>query len=304
MCVDWCQTFLAGARPQIEKRGNGEQQTASMEWLRWQTSPWGQQTLRGLSWDVAWIAIGVGVLFVITHALLYLWQWRKTQAASAASPGSVDGTFPDRIKRHSLTARMFHWVMAAAMIALLVTGFLPVIGVKFSWVTAHWIFGLVLTAAVMFHMVHATFWQGLGLMWIDLQDLRDGWALLRQTVGLDRPASIRSSKNPIENKLFHQVTALATFVVIGTGLLMMVRVDTPLWTRDPYLLADQTWGFVYLLHGISSVMFFTLIIAHIYFAIRPEKRWLTLSMIRGWIPRERYLQHYDPERWPVRDQKQ
>jgi hypothetical protein len=38
---------------------------------------------------------------------------------------------------------------------------------------------------------------------------------------------------------------------------------------------------------------------HVYFAIRSEKRWLTRSMIVGWIPRQRYLAHYDPARWPL-----
>ena len=30
---------------------------------------------------------------------------------------------------------------------------------------------------------------------------------------------------------------------------MMSRVRTPLFTRNPYLLADTTWGFTYVLHG-------------------------------------------------------
>jgi hypothetical protein len=40
-----------------------------------------------------------------------------------------------RIERHSLLARLFHWVMAAAMFVLLFTAFLPVVGVQFAWVT-------------------------------------------------------------------------------------------------------------------------------------------------------------------------
>jgi len=271
-----------------------------MEWLRWQTSPWGQETLRGLSWDVAWVAVGLGVLVIVFHALLYFWRWRAREDNFV--PTQAASSVPARVERHSLVARLFHWVMAVSTFVLLATGFLPILGVKFSWVTAHWIAGLVLTASILFHLVHATFWQGLALMWIDMQDLRDGYATLRQALGFDPSNTVASGKNSIENKIFHHVTALATFVVIGTGLLMMVRVDTPFWTRDPYVLTDEKWGIVYLLHGISSVLFLTLIMAHIYFAARPEKRWLTRSMILGWIPRERYLRHYDPKRWSVRDQ--
>ncbi len=79
----------------------------------------------------------------------------------------------------------------------------------------------------------------------------------------------------------------------------MVKVDSPFWTRNPYLLPDDTWGVIYVLHGAASVAFITLIMTHINFAIRPDKRWITLSMIVGWIARNRYLDHYDPERWPV-----
>ena len=78
---------------------------------------------------------------------------------------------------------------------------------------------------------------------------------------------------------------------------MTVRIDTPLWARNPYLFADQTWGMVYVVHGLSSVSLVTLIIAHIYFGLRPEKRWITWSMILGWIDRRHYSEHHDPEQW-------
>ncbi len=136
-------------------------------------------------------------------------------------------------------------------------------------------------------------------MWITRQDLRDGWLTLRQIVGLPEPALGKPGKNPLENKLFHHLTSLVTLAVIITGLLMMVRVDTPFWDRNPYLLSDEIWGVIYVVHGAASIAFITLIMIHLYFAIRPEKRWITLSMIVGWIPCQRYLEHYDPVRWPV-----
>jgi galactose mutarotase-like enzyme len=80
---------------------------------------------------------------------------------------------------------------------------------------------------------------------------------------------------------------------------MMAKVDTPWWKRNPYVLSDDTWGIIYIIHGAGSVALITLIMAHLYFAVRPEKRWITLSMLHGWIPRDRYLEHYDESRWPV-----
>ena len=63
----------------------------------------------------------------------------------------------------------------------------------------------------------------------------------------------------------------------------MYRVRTPLFGRNPYLFSDQTWGLTYVLHGLAGVGFVGLVIAHIYFALRPEKLWITKSMIFGRI---------------------
>ena len=78
---------------------------------------------------------------------------------------------------------------------------------------------------------------------------------------------------------------------------MMVRVRTPFFTRNPYLLGDTTWGLTYVVHGLAGVGLVGLVIAHVYFAVRPEKWWITKSMLLGWITRRQYLEHHDPERW-------
>ncbi|ETX02595.1 MAG: hypothetical protein ETSY1_03015 [Candidatus Entotheonella factor] len=272
-----------------------------MEWFRWQQNPWGQNILRGMDWDVTWLAVVAAGLFMVIHIVMYLWRWRRMAAPAVSEAALADPSIPERVLRHSLTSRLFHWSMAASMFVLLVTGFLPIIGVNFSWVTPHWIAGLVLTGAILFHIVHATFWKGLRWMWITLDDCRQGWLTLRQAVGLGGVEPDKPGKNPLENKLFHHVTSVATIATIATGLLMMVRVDTPFWTRNPYLLPDSTWGVMFVVHGAASIALIALIMVHIYFAVRPEKRWITWSMIRGWISRRQYLTHYDPARWPLTD---
>ena len=45
------------------------------------------------------------------------------------------------------------------MLVLLVTAFLPIMGIQFAWVTIHWVAGLVLTATIVYHIIHAMFWQ-------------------------------------------------------------------------------------------------------------------------------------------------
>ena len=87
---------------------------------------------------------------------------------------------------------------------------------------------------------------------------------------------------------------------MATGVVMMVRVRTPFLTRNPYLLSDATWGVTYVLHGMAGVALVGLVIAHVYFAVRPDKWWITKSMLLGWITRRQYLEHHDPDRWVVR----
>lgn len=270
-----------------------------MDFLQWGQNPWGQEILIRISWDLFWAAAIGGLLFVVGH-LMYRWFWVPKQGAtpSETSEKDVEG-IPERVVRHGLASRLFHWVMAASMFVLLFTGFLPVIGIQFSWVTIHWVAGVVLVLAVVYHIIHAVFWQDLGSIWISIKEIQGGLRRAGQALGRQSPTPEKPGKYPLANKLYHHATLFASVGVIGTGLLMMVRVETPFWTRNPYFLADQTWGLVYVLHGLSSVALVGLVIAHVYFAIIPEKRWITLSMIFGWIGRKQYLEHHDPEAWIV-----
>ena len=89
-----------------------------------------------------------------------------------------------------------------------------------------------------------------------------------------------------------------------TGVLMMFRIDTPILARDPYLYSDATWGWIYVIHGITAVGLVTLTITHIYFAILPEKRWITMSMIFGWISKADFMEHHSAERWQPEGMKE
>jgi cytochrome b subunit of formate dehydrogenase len=79
--------------------------------------------------------------------------------------------------------------------------------------------------------------------------------------------------------------------------MMMVKIDTPFWVRNPYWLSQDTWGIIYIAHDLAAMVLLALIIIHIYLGLRPEKLWLTRSMIMGWITGANYAAHYDPARW-------
>jgi cytochrome b subunit of formate dehydrogenase len=245
-------------------------------------------------------AIVAGAAFVIGHAIYAGFIAQKETPPSEAEVLKVAPTAPERIPRHSLTARLSHWSLAAAVLTLLITGFVPILGLKFPWVTIHWIAGLVLAAYTVFHTFHAIGRRNLRSMWIGASDAREMAARLKAMAGKGGIDDIpKPGKWGTENKAFHHVTAIAGLAVVATGLLMMLRVDTIFASANPYILPDTTWGLMFIFHGLGAVVFVGAIMVHIYFALHPDKHWITWSMIRGWISRRDYAWHHDPERWPV-----
>jgi formate dehydrogenase subunit gamma len=275
-----------------------------MDFLTWGRNPWGQSILTHVSWDLLWASLFAGLMFLVAHAsYMILSAHRKRSAAETAALESAYKHLPARIERHTFMARMFHWVMAASMFVLLFTAFLPIVGVRFAWVTWHWVAGLVLTGSIIYHIIHATFFLDFWSIWIGPKDIPEFKAEMLREMGHDVPGP-KSGKYPLGNRLYHMAILIVGFAATITGILMMPRIRSPLFTRDPYLLSDSAWGLTYVLHGFAGVALVGLVIAHVYFAVRPEKWWITKSMIFGWITRRHYLEHHDPERWKARDKAQ
>ena len=218
-------------------------------------------------------------------------------AGSAASTDPTGRT--GRVLRHALADRIFHWAAAAAVLTLLGTAFLPILGLSFPWVTVHWMAGIALGVIVLWHIVRALFWQDWRAMWIGRRDLCDVvdtlcWTLRRRAEPPGKPG-----KYSLAQKLIHVVFALAILTTLVTGGLMLVRIDAPWWQRNPYWLPDATWGVIYVLHGLAALALITIVMAHVYFALRPEKLFFTRSMVLGWITREEYAREHDQNRWQV-----
>jgi len=268
-----------------------------MDFITSGLNPWRQSVPMHASWDLLWVAVIAGAAFLLIHAA-YVRFWARPEPDT---PAPDAGPFPERVPRHSAAARLFHWVMAAAMFVLLFTGFLPVLGIEFAWVRWHWLAGIVLTASVLFHIVHTTLWLDFWSIWPDRQDVADARIRIMRAAGSSSLSPRKPGKYPLENKLYHLALVLTGVAVTVTGVLMMVRVETPFWTRNPYVLGDFAWGVVYVAHGLVGVSLVTLVMVHVYFAVRPEKWAITHSMIFGWMSRSHFLRHHDPERWNVRD---
>ena len=265
--------------------------------VEWAMSPLGQNVPIHIAWFLIWVALIAGLLFLIVHAIYVRYFAKEREFAEA--PLAAGSALPARVPRHSLTARLFHWIMAAAMFVLLFTAFLPKVGVQFNWVTYHWIAGSVLTASILFHIIHASFFMDFWSIWPDRADLQDGWSRFLRFMGKSASLPRKAAKYPLENKLYHGVVMLSGLAVIFTGIFMMFRVRTVFFPRNPYLFSDMTWGLMYVLHGLAGVGLITLVIVHVYFAVRPEKLPITASMIVGTMDREFYLKEHDPKRWVV-----
>lgn len=187
--------------------------------------------------------------------------------------------------------------MAVTTLVLIATAFLPILGVQFAWVAPHWIAGLVLSAAVLYHLVRVRQRNNLASMIVGPGDARAASQYLRWS--LRRPGAMRprAGKYSPAQKAMHHAVTLCVLAAIGTGLVMMKKVDTPFWERDPYWLSGDTWGVVYVLHGLAALILIALIMLHVYFALRPEKSCYRRAMIWGWMTREEHARYHDPERW-------
>jgi cytochrome b subunit of formate dehydrogenase len=267
--------------------------------IEWAISPLGQNVPIHIAWFLIWVALIAGMLFLIVHAI-YIRYLAKEKEFLTDGPSVVAVQLPKRIPRHSLTARLFHWVMAVAMFTLLFTAFLPKVGFRFDWFAYHWIAGTVLTISIIFHIIHASFYLDFWSIWPDRADLEDAWKRVQRFMG--KPAALprKFAKYPLENKLYHGAVMVTGLSVILTGIFMMFRVRTIFFPRNPYLFGDMTWGLMYVLHGLAGVGLITLVITHVYFAVRPEKLPITASMIVGSMSREFYLKEHDPKRWVVK----
>lgn len=246
-----------------------------MELAEFKRDVWGREVLLGVSWDLLWAILVVSLLFIAVHATIMAAR-KKPKRPSKDGP---------RVQRHAAIDRAFHWIMAISVLVLLVTGVFPIIGIEFDWLTIHWIAGLVLTAAVLFHLVRSVFWQDLKSMWISGRDLREPF-----------DQNQKPGKYSLAQKSLHAAVTVLSVLVIGSGLVMFAMIDTPWWDRTNAL-SEAALGWMFLVHGLSTLLLIATISMHIYFGVRPEKLFYLRSMVSGWVSRDELEAHHDPSRW-------
>lgn len=240
---------------------------------------WGREVILGASWDLLWVVLVLAFVFIAVHALVMAARKREAKPSS-------DGP---QVTRHSAIDRAFHWIMAISVFVLIITGIFPIIGLEFSWLTIHWIAGLVLTAAVIFHIVRSLFWQDLKTMWISARDLKEPF-----------DKSVKPGKYSVAQKCLHATITVLTILVVVSGLVMFAMIDTPWWDRSNSL-SESTLGWTFLIHGLSTLALIGVICLHMYFGLRPEKLFYTRSMLKGWISKSELEANHDPNEWSPKE---
>ncbi len=246
-----------------------------MDIATYKNDVWGREVLLGVSWDLLWLVCVVALVVIAVHAV-YMAMQQKAERPSHEGK---------RVQRHEPVDRIMHWVMAISILALLFTGVLPIIGIEFAWLTLHWIAGLILTAVVLFHIIRSVLQKDLMSVWISPSDLKES---------LDE--SQKPGKYSVAQKGMHAAVTVVTLFVIISGLFMFAMIDTPWWDRTNSL-SESTLGWMFLIHGLTTLALIALIVFHLYFTLRPEKLFYLRSMIKGWISEDELSANHDPERW-------
>ena len=247
-----------------------------MDIIRYRHNVWGEEVILGVSWDLLWVVAVTAFLLLAAHAI-----FMAALAKKKAKPSSEG----KRVNRHDAIDRAFHWIMAGSVLTLIFTGISPIVGIRISWLNIHWIAGLILTFVVIFHTIRALFWQDFKSMLLGPNDFKEPF-----------DESVKPGKYSFEQKGMHWAMTVLVIAVIATGLTLFTHIDSPWWER-PSVDNEGTLGIFFLLHGTATLALIAFTAIHIYFALRPEKRFYTRSMVTGWISEAEMKENHDPSKW-------
>jgi len=292
--------------------------------LRYQQA-FGQRVVVGLSWDIllvfAFVAAFVFLVHFVVRDLLNPTGHtpRESEESTEEIERSLSAQGVEEIERFSATQRASHWIMAISIFLLMLSGFLimnhavtvkTVLGV--AWITIHEVAAIVLIGYVLFHLGHVASKGTWSEMWFGRREMADLWVRFENLVGATEEYP-KQFKYPSAQKLLHLAVTGAVLGLILTGLVLLRRVETPLWAaaREFSFLgvtfglggssvSDMglvPWSFV--LHDFLAVGVLALVMGHVYFALRPQEWPITRSMVTGRISARAYAEKYSPTSWAV-----
>lgn len=285
----------------------------------------GQEIVGGLSWDILVLFTFLAVFVFLIHFIVrdLINPADHSNPGDGPPPSEVEANLEaqnvEEVHRFTATQRASHWIMAAAVFLLMLSGFVlmnpnltfhPPFGI--SWLDIHIVFSLVFIGYVIFHIAHVAYKGTWMAMWFGIREIKDLLVRFDHMIGR-RDQYPRQFKYPSAQKLLHLGVTVVSFGVIITGLVMLRRVNVPgLWseTREfSFLgvhfgigLGEPGWGLVnwsFVLHDLFAILLVVLVLGHVYFALRPEEWGITKSMITGSVSRKTYAEKYSPSSWDI-----
>jgi len=247
-----------------------------VELIRYRNDVWGEEVILGVSWDLLWVVSVTAFVLLAAHAIFM---------AALAKKKALPSSEGKRINRHDAIDRAFHWIMAGSVLVLIATGIAPIVGLRISWLNIHWIAGLVLIFVCVFHIIRAMFWQDFKSMLIGPADFKEPF-----------DETIKPGKYSFEQKGLHWAMTVLVIAVAATGIILFLNINSPWWQR-PSVTDEGSLGIYFLLHGIATLGLVAFSAVHIYFALRPEKRFYTRSMVTGWISEAEMKENHDANKW-------
>jgi cytochrome b subunit of formate dehydrogenase len=244
--------------------------------IRYRQDVWGEEVILGVSWDLLWVISVAAFVLLAAHAIFM---------AALAKKKALPSSEGKRVNRHDAIDRAFHWIMAGSVLVLIATGIAPIVGLRISWLNIHWIAGLVLTFVCVFHIIRAMFWQDFKSMLLGPADFKEPF-----------DETIKPGKYSFEQKGMHWAMTVLVVAVVATGVILFLNINSPWWDR-PSVSDEGSLGIYFLLHGTATLGLIAFTAIHIYFAVRPEKRFYTRSMVTGWISEAEMKENHDTNKW-------
>jgi Ni/Fe-hydrogenase 1 B-type cytochrome subunit len=224
-------------------------------------------------WIVVIVAVGLAIHFIVASLPGLL---RK---GGLAKEGTA--TKEVQVKRRDAAQIAYHWVNAAAIVALTVTGFAIYFGFPdtagyFLWhLWAAW----VLLGALVFHIWYATIrFKHFRRMWVTWDELRETMKRI--------PGFGGSGAEPAPKHGFYKIEQIAMHWVLTALVLGLVITGFILWkpARDFVGPFWMPWGWdavfvARVLHQIFTFLLIALVVAHVYFAVLVPQEWPRLKSI-------------------------
>jgi hypothetical protein len=166
------QRLQSSADAESGEAGDSGSGGAGMGIVEWAKSPWGQDVPIHILWYLIWVSAIAGFAFLVVHAIWVRYFAKPEEFAGQHSAGRRRA--PARASCPALSGRpsvsLDHGrrdVRAADH------GFPARVGVKFPWVTYHWIAGHRADGSIIFHIIHASFFMDFWSIWPDKDDIED-----------------------------------------------------------------------------------------------------------------------------------